>query len=237
VNRLAIFDIDGTLTDTNGVDDDCYRAAVAGALEIDPGAYDWTQAPHITDAGIFQWIAGELGRPEPSAAETQRAIVTLGEELSVISQREPHRFAEIGGARAALDAIQADGWCVAVATGCWGVSARLKLRAANIAITDDLIACADDAVARADIVRLARQRAESHYGKQFDRVVSLGDGPWDVRAAIELSIPFIGVGDRIDELQQLGARSVLRDYRDLDAVRRALTVAATPTADPSLRSR
>jgi hypothetical protein len=77
VNRLAIFDIDGTLTDTNGVDDDCYRAAVAGALRIDPGSYDWTKAAHITDAGIFQWVAGALGRPEPSRAERDSTAAPL----------------------------------------------------------------------------------------------------------------------------------------------------------------
>lgn len=230
MNRLAIFDIDGTLTDTNGVDDDCYRAAVADALEIDPGAYDWEQAAHITDAGIFQWVADKLGRPAPSRAETNRAIATLGEQLTAVCERAPHRFAEIAGARVALRAIQADGWCVAIATGCWGVSARLKLRAAGIEVPESIIACADDAIARADIVHLAQQRAERHYGRMFDRVVSLGDGPWDVRAATELTMPFIGIGDRVSELRRLGASSVLPDYRDLDALRRALVEATPPIA-------
>jgi phosphoglycolate phosphatase-like HAD superfamily hydrolase len=228
VNRLAIFDIDGTLTDTNGVDDDCYRAAVADALKIDPGSYDWTKAAHITDAGIFQWVAGALGRPVPSIAETNRAIATLGEQLNHVYRREPHRFSEIAGARAALDVIRADGWHIAVATGCWGVSARLKLRAAGIDVPDAVIACADDAVARADIVRLAQHRAEQHYGLIFDRVVSLGDGPWDVRAAIEMAMPFIGIGDRSEDLWRLGASFVLADYRDLDALQRALVEATPP---------
>jgi hypothetical protein len=35
VSRLAIFDIDGTLTDTNGVDDESYRVAVAAAIGVD----------------------------------------------------------------------------------------------------------------------------------------------------------------------------------------------------------
>jgi phosphoglycolate phosphatase-like HAD superfamily hydrolase len=230
VNRLAIFDIDGTLTDTNGVDDDCYRAAVADALDIDPGVYDWAKAAHITDAGIFQWVAGELGRPAPSSAETDRAIATLGEQLAAVCEREPHRFAEIAGARAALSAMQAEGWCVAVATGCWGVSARLKLRAAGIEVPGEVVACADDAIARADIVQLAQRRAERHYDRTFDRVVSLGDGPWDVRAAIELNMPFIGMGGRESELRELGASTVLRDYRDLDAFRRALSEATAPAA-------
>jgi phosphoglycolate phosphatase-like HAD superfamily hydrolase len=229
VNQLAIFDIDGTLTDTNGVDDDCYRAAVAGALHIDPGSYDWTKAAHITDAGIFQWVAGELGRPEPTRAETDHAIATLGEELIAVCDREPHRFVEIAGAGAALEAIREDGWYIAVATGCWGVSARIKLRAAAIDVPNEVIACADDAIARADIVQLAQRRAEEFYGRTFDRVVSLGDGPWDVRAADELRMPFIGIGDRMTELRLLGATGVLHDYRDLHAFRRALVEATPPT--------
>lgn len=228
MNRLAIFDIDGTLTDTNGVDDDCYRAAVADALAVDPGAYDWEQAAHITDAGIFQWVAAELGRPVPSKTETDRAIAMLGEQLAAVCEHEPHRFAEIAGASAALNTLRAEGWCVAVATGCWGVSARLKLRAARLDVPEEVLACADDAIARTDIVRLAQRRAERHYNRTFDRVVSLGDGPWDVRAAAELAMPFIGIGGRGSELRRLGASCVLPDYREVEALRRALAEATAP---------
>jgi hypothetical protein len=35
MKQLAIFDIDGTLTDTNAVDDECYLRAVSDVLDLD----------------------------------------------------------------------------------------------------------------------------------------------------------------------------------------------------------
>src|SRR5439155_18578760 len=74
VNRLAIFDIDGTLTDTNGVDDDCYRIAIAEALGVAPSAIDWSGAAHVTDSEIFRWLCAVHRRTEPSADELARAF-------------------------------------------------------------------------------------------------------------------------------------------------------------------
>src|SRR5919201_6095231 len=52
----VIFDLDGTLCDTNAVDDDCYRQAAAATLAVPPSEIDWTSAPHITDSGIAHWL-------------------------------------------------------------------------------------------------------------------------------------------------------------------------------------
>jgi phosphoglycolate phosphatase-like HAD superfamily hydrolase len=123
------------------------------------------------------------------------------------------------------------GWMVAVATGGWGPSARLKLRVAELPIDDAVLACADDARSRADIVRLARERAEAFYQRRFDRVVSVGDGVWDVETAIVLGLPFVGIatGTRADRLHSAGARTVLPDYFNLDAVWTALDTATPPS--------
>ena len=39
-SQLAIFDIDGTLTATNAVDDECYARAVAEMLDVAPEDID-----------------------------------------------------------------------------------------------------------------------------------------------------------------------------------------------------
>ena len=129
-----------------------------------------------------------------------------------------------------LQRLSASGWYVALATGGWGPSAKLKLRAANIIIDDDVLACADDGVSRADIVRLALERAEAWYNRRFDRVVSIGDGVWDVQTAMNLELPFIGIGrgQRADRLRDAGADVVLPNYRDFVAFERALESAVMP---------
>lgn len=121
-------------------------------------------------------------------------------------------------------------WCVAFATGGWRPSALLKLRVAEIALDEAVFACADDARTRADIVRLAHARAESFYERRFDRVVSVGDGVWDVQTAAALRLPFVGIGKgaHAERLRTAGAQIVVSDYADLDEFRNALDVAAPP---------
>ena len=230
MNRLAIFDIDGTLTDTNGVDDDAYRTAVAAAIDVAPDVIDWSGALHVTDAEIFRHLCSVHGRGEPSLELMTRARTQFVEQLTSTLDDEPHRFVEIPGAGAMLERLATDGWCVALATGGWGQSARLKLRAARLEIDDAVLACADDGISRADIVQLARVRAQSFYGKRFDRVVSIGDGVWDATTATSLDLPFIGIAqhEKAERLRAAGAGTVFPDYRDLAQFISALTTAEVP---------
>ena len=87
MNRLAIFDIDGTLTDTNGVDDDCYRTTIAEALGVTADAVDWSGAAHVTDSEIFRWLCDAHRRREPSADEMARARSQFVERLTQAQRR------------------------------------------------------------------------------------------------------------------------------------------------------
>jgi phosphoglycolate phosphatase-like HAD superfamily hydrolase len=230
MSSLAIFDIDGTLTDTNAVDGACYRSAVAEALGVSESALDWTKAPHFSDRGIFEWLWDRHGGRPPTDAEVAQARDRLIELLSAEVVTSPARFAPIAGAPRVFDRVRAEGWSVSIATGCWSPSARIKLRAAGIDLDDALIACSDDAAARTDIVRRSRELAESYYGREFDRVVSIGDGLWDVETAALLELPFIGVGrgERRARLERAGASVVIEDYSHLAAFMTALAEARVP---------
>ncbi|MGH2898265.1 MAG: HAD family hydrolase [Solirubrobacteraceae bacterium] len=154
----------------------------------------------------------------------------LTDRLGAVLAANPERFREIPGAGEAIRRATAEGWSIAVATGCWGPSARLKLRAAGFRVADAVLACADDAMARADIVALAKARAEAHYGRAFSRIVSIGDGVWDVGAAAALELPFIGIGSGAQavELSSAGAATVMSDYSDAGEFLRALDAAQPP---------
>jgi phosphoglycolate phosphatase-like HAD superfamily hydrolase len=152
------------------------------------------------------------------------------ERLTAALDDSPTRFTSIAGAPIMLRQLVERGWSVAVATGGWGPSAQLKLRVAELAIDDAVFACADDARSRADIVQLARERAEAFYQRRFDRVVSVGDGVWDVETAIVLGLPFVGIatGARADRLRGAGG-AVLPDYSNLDGGA-ALDTATAPSS-------
>jgi len=230
MNRLAIFDIDGTLTDTNGVDDEAYCAAVASAIGVAQEAIDWSGALHVTDAEIFRHLCGMHGLGEPSVELMSRARAEFVEGLTSMLDQVPERFVEIRGAGTMLQRLANDGWMVALATGGWRPSARLKLRAAGFDIDDALLASADDGTTRADIVQLARQRAEAFYARRFDRVVSIGDGVWDATTAATLELPFIGIAtdEKAERLRRAGADVVFPDYRNISEFLSALTTANSP---------
>jgi phosphoglycolate phosphatase-like HAD superfamily hydrolase len=226
--RLAVFDVDGTLTDTNAVDDECFARAVADVLGLDPAAVGWADAPHVTDSGLLRWLAERhRGRP-PTAADAnaaqRRFLALLEGELAA----SPARFGAVRGGAGALRAVREAGWEVAVATGGWAASARLKLRAIGIDPDGVPLASASDAETRPEILRLAARRATG--GEAPARVVSVGDGVWDVRAAAALGWPFVGVaaGAGADRLRAAGASTIVPDLADVPALRAALEGAAPP---------
>jgi phosphoglycolate phosphatase-like HAD superfamily hydrolase len=231
--RLAVFDIDGTLTATNAVDDECFRSAVAEALSLDATLLEWHDAPHVTDSSIVHWlwVRHRSAAPEPShlVKFRERFVRLLQAQLDAA----PHRFCAIAGATGLFAHLRSAGWTVALATGGWGVSAQLKLQAAGLWLADVPLACADDAHTREEIVQLAHRRARERSersGAEFERVVSVGDGVWDVHTARNLGIPFVGVAppEKAARLREAGATTLLPDLQQWDKVLQALETASVP---------
>lgn len=118
-------------------------------------------------------------------------------------------------------------WCVAIATGAWRESAKLKLQKANLQIEGIPFASANDALSREDIVKKAIIKAKNIYQvEEFQKVVFVGDGVWDVKVAYQLSIAFIGIGD--NNLTNVGATKVIKDFTNLEDFPKILQSAAIP---------
>lgn len=207
---LIICDIDGTLTDTNQVDTDCFLAALKAVAGIDPGSADWNQFPEVTDAAIVH----ELLKDRPSAEET----VMEGEiradfvtRLIMEAEANPDRFQPLPGAVAFIDAVRSHPRLeVAFATGGWTESAQIKLQMAGIDIEGLAMATSSDRNCRVDIIRLAAERA----GQTDLPSVYLGDGLWDLKATQELDLPFIGIGSGTPALLAAGATAVFADFQN-----------------------
>jgi len=118
---------------------------------------------------------------------------------------------------------RSSGYRVAIATGCWGDSARVKMASAGMDYDAYPSASADDAPERAAIIQLAVERAARRYGG-FDDSVYIGDGVWDARACLALGVPFIGIGvaGQAEKLRQAGAVRVFPDLADGDEFLRFL---------------
>ncbi len=232
--QLAIFDIDGTLANTNPVDAQCYVRAVKDELGVDLRDARWSDFTFVTDSGIsVEVFERYLGRA-PSTAELLQLQQRFRDLLAHAARQRPESFSEVAGASQALRRLRADPeWAVAIATGSWRVCALVKLHAAGLGIDDIPAAFADDGLAREDILNAAQVRAlEAHGQTHFTRTVSIGDAPWDVQTAHRLGLPFIGVRAHRDAvaLEEWGASHVLRDFTDFGLLQRYFAEARVPTS-------
>ena len=70
--KLAIFDIDGTLTNTNSVDDGCFVKALADSHAISGINTNWATYTHTTDSGITQQVFQERFGRNPEERELEK---------------------------------------------------------------------------------------------------------------------------------------------------------------------
>jgi phosphoglycolate phosphatase-like HAD superfamily hydrolase len=231
--KLAIFDIDGTLTNTNSVDNECFVRALAEAHAITEIDTDWAAYPHTTDSGITRHVFQERFGRNPDETELSKFKSCFVNMLSKQCQSNSSSFAAIAGAAIALNKLKLEpDWAVAIATGCWRESALLKLRAAKIDLDGLPAAYAEDGLSREEILQAAVSRSMEQYRlRSFEKIVSIGDGLWDVRTARRLNFTFLGVGsgDSAAILHQAGAKHVIEDFADYGRFVSFLNGAEIPT--------
>lgn len=209
--KIALFDIDGTLTASNEIDSICFADAFRDVfgIEIDT---NWDAYDHTSDRGIAtQTLRRAWGR-EPDEDDLTRHRARF---IQLLDERMP-ALDEIAGARAFVTELLARGWRLALCTGAWSDSARLKLARAGFDLDLPLASCDHDASREAILLHGITLAG----GGRRDVIVSFGDGTWDVRAAHNLQVPFIGIGtgSQSERLRQIGASEVFDGYRDVAAV-------------------
>ena len=221
---IVIFDVDGTLSRTSEVDDDCWLAAARSVLGVESMSTDWSDYSHSTDEAI----ATDLIRDRPGLSGgddlVRRVRDDFANRISTELERNPELFRPVPGADRIFELLAAAGWVPAIATGGWRRTAEMKLGAAGVPFRDVPAAHADDAHPREEIVRIAATRALASPTSTFDRAVYVGDGVWDVRAAARLGIGFIGIGvsEAADRIEAAGAEVVFPDYLSGDAFLEAI---------------
>jgi phosphoglycolate phosphatase-like HAD superfamily hydrolase len=234
--KLVMFDMDGTLTDAFAIEENCYVLAIEQALGLPGVKTEWETYTHTTAAFCLDEIVRRARGHPPTAAESSAVQARMAGLMADITRRTGRCTREIPGAAACLRELQRRGYAVAIASGDWEATARLKFSTAGIPFDGLPAAFCDVAHPRTDIMRAALARAAAHYGcSRFDRVTYVGDAGWDVRACRALGWPLVGVeaGKFSARLPELGVTHVIPDYLDLAAFLTAIEQAEIPRAVPA----
>lgn len=208
--HLIMFDVDGTLVDTTGFDDELFFRTAKEVLGVEISTYweDYTQA---TDAGVLDEVIDKYevpGDPNILRKKFKQAFVN---SVSEHIERNPGDICEIPGAARFLEHLKSlDNLKVAFATGGWEESAKLKLCAAGIDFGGCAFASCSDYPTRTEIMNLAESKSGSN--QPFMSKTYFGDAAWDQKACRELDYRFVLVGNRIEHHIQTD------DYLELERI-------------------
>lgn len=219
--RLVLWDIDHTLVDGADLGPQIWGGAFV-RLTGSPVTREFI-ADGSTDPAIFRdlVVVHELADQGWSDAQIEAAYAAA---FTAVEQQWRERATAKTGAAEAIAALAADPAIVqSVLTGNVAANARAKLSALGLAdgLDFEVGAYGDDAhQVRADLVPIARGRAETKFGHAFAAhdTVLVGDTPRDVRAGLDGGADVIGVATgsySVDELAAAGAHHVLTDLGGL----------------------
>jgi phosphoglycolate phosphatase len=211
MNRLAVFDCDGTLVDS--------QATICIAMEE---------------------CFGEAGIPTPDRAAIRRIVgLSLPQVMEVLAPgHDPHALAEgykrcfqrmraegrveeqlYDGIPAVLAALEAEGWLLGVATGKSDRGLRLVLEHHGLARHFVTLQTADRHPSKPHPSMIELAMAEAGAGPAS--TVMIGDTSYDIRMAHNAGVRAIGVAwgyHAADELLREGADAVARHPADLPAL-------------------
>jgi len=196
MKHAVIFDIDGTIIDSTVEDDRIYRESVLQVLGDVRLRNRLTDYDPVTDSGILLQILADNGLPADKGT-IDPVMTTFFDRLQAhIDAVGP--FKALPGARSVIERIaNSEKHRLAFATGGWRRSAMMKLSSAGFDIGAAPLATSDDAIRRADIMRIAL----SGLKEDCASVTYFGDGPWDERACHELNWSFQPVGPDLGGLE------------------------------------
>jgi phosphoglycolate phosphatase len=224
---LVLWDIDHTLIETRGVGSKVYAEAFAKVtghpLEKMPELAGRTEPVIFREALKVNGVDPAEDLYDEFAAAQAQAYADHLDELRARGRALP-------GAAEALHALaERDGVLQSVLTGNTRPSAEIKLRAFDLDryLDFDIGAYGTDDDTRANLVDIARRRAEKVHGLNFDNdaTVLLGDTPNDVTAAQASGARIIAVAtgkNSANALAKAGAPTVLANLTDTPAVLAAI---------------
>jgi phosphoglycolate phosphatase len=222
MDRLILWDVDGTLLSTDGIAAEEMRAAMRAV--VGPAA----PMARTAYAGKTDWqiIRESLPALSPEAID-ERLHEFVASYLSRLTARRDELLARsrvFPGVPAALEALSSEAR-QAPLTGNVAAVARLKLECVGLLHMLDVAAGAygDDHHHRPELVPVAAARARERYGRPFAgrQIVVVGDTPFDIACGKANGARTVAVATgpfSADELRGHGPDALLPDLADTERV-------------------
>jgi phosphoglycolate phosphatase-like HAD superfamily hydrolase len=228
--NLVMLDIDGTLTQSYEYDQEIFGLAIGEVLGCPPVDADLNEYIDKTSAGVTQEAIQRITGRSPEVQQIEEVKRRVLWRIEQMHQESPGVFAEIPGAACFLQRLRSlDGTGITIATGCWRSEALLKLLASGLIVDGIPLASSDDDQNRQRIMEIAAERARIFYAcPGFERVIYVGDGPWDLQEARLLGYGFIGIGPRVQALNDNQAVYWHPDFLEIEAVLASIAAAMKP---------
>jgi beta-phosphoglucomutase-like phosphatase (HAD superfamily) len=202
--NAVIFDIDGTLLQSDANDDALYLAAVRDVLGDVKLRLAWSMYTQFTAAGILTEILNDnaiAATMDTGSAVRDRFVANVRRHVS-----DHGSFAEIPGANAFVESLNLSPTPpVAYATGGWRESALLKLSVSGFPVAGVPLATSDDYFERQEIMLHALRQLDG----VFASVTYYGDGQWDAAAAKALGWQVVPVGGKLNGLTRYNSEAVI----------------------------
>ncbi|WP_062057105.1 HAD family hydrolase [Aquimarina longa] len=190
-NTLFIFDIDGTLTDSVPM----YLMSVTrslSAMGISDIDTDYNNYKHHSDSYALRYNYELNFKETPPDRLLEDFETDLVHQMSVFNPVK-----EIEGAASLLQELRNRSIPFCFATGALPKPAMIKLDQCALWYDEKVLATSKTHESREGFVKDAIERAKKFYDhKNFDKIISVGDGLWDLKTAQNLSLDFVGIGDK-----------------------------------------
>ena len=230
MQRLVLFDIDGTLLLSLGAGRRALVAAMASEFDQTDAVAAGVRFDVKTDPQIVREMFEVAGLPAPTDQQVGAILERYIDCLRQVLSHPDHRTEVMPGVLSLLDRIEAESHAVlGLLTGNVAGGAELKLRSGDIDPQRFRVgAYGSDHAIRAELPAIAAGRAESLFGRRPHgaEIVIIGDTPADVTCGLAVGARAIGVATgaySTAELARAGAYAVFENLSDQQAVWEAIS--------------
>jgi len=195
--KLLIFDIDGTLIDSVSG----YHEVIINAMkdfDIENIDANFNALKHHTDSYALKYNYENFFNKE-----LPLTLLDQFESLIVKYLKRQPKTVAIDGVDKTLTQLENSEYAIAFATGSLPESAILKMKSAGLEMDSALLATSKTSFSREGFVLEAIDKAKNYYNvTEFEQIISIGDGIWDLKTAQNLNLEFIGIGNKNKAVMQ-----------------------------------